>query len=58
MEKVHRAIAIRKPRWLILVLVTFAQVLLRGSAEWRSPYCYAWSSTTPTVTVFIRPSAE
>jgi H+/Cl- antiporter ClcA len=24
MEKVHRAIAIRKPRWLILVLVTFA----------------------------------
>src|SRR6266481_1609069 len=24
MEKVHRAISIRKPRWLILVLVTFA----------------------------------
>src|SRR5260370_41518425 len=24
MEKVHRTIAIRKPRWLILVLVTFA----------------------------------
>src|SRR6266478_9045631 len=24
MEKVHRAIAIRKPRWLILALVTFA----------------------------------
>jgi hypothetical protein len=24
MEKVHRAIAVRKPWWLILVLVTFA----------------------------------
>src|SRR5258707_14798310 len=24
MEKVHRAIAVRKPRWLILLLVTFA----------------------------------
>src|SRR6266851_3532568 len=30
MEKVHRAIAIRKPRWLILVLVTFATGVAAG----------------------------
>jgi len=30
MEKVHRAIAIRKPRWLILVLVTFATGVASG----------------------------
>ncbi len=30
MEKVHRAIAIRKPRWLILVLVTFATGVSSG----------------------------
>jgi hypothetical protein len=42
MEKLHRAIAIRKPRWLILVLVTFAIGIGSGlEAEWRSPYCYA-----------------
>src|SRR5712664_3371120 len=30
MEKVHRAIAIRKPRWLILVLVTFVTGVASG----------------------------
>src|SRR6266404_8570685 len=30
MEKVHRAIAIRKPRWLTLVLVTFATGVASG----------------------------
>ena len=30
MEKVHRAIAVRKPRWLILVLVTFAIGIASG----------------------------
>src|ERR1700751_4665225 len=30
MEKVHRAIAIRKPRWLILVLVTVATGVASG----------------------------
>ncbi len=30
MEKVHRAIAVRKPRWLILVLVTFATGVASG----------------------------
>jgi len=30
MEKVHRAIAVRKPRWLILVLVTFATGVTSG----------------------------
>jgi hypothetical protein len=41
MEKVHRAIAIRKPHWLILVLVTFAIGVGSGLGEWRLPYCYA-----------------
>jgi len=30
MEKVHRAIAVRQPRWLILVLVTFATGVTSG----------------------------
>src|SRR5260221_2589973 len=30
MEKVHRAIAVRKPRWLILVLVTCATGIASG----------------------------
>src|SRR5690348_3547664 len=30
MEKVHRAIAIRQPRWLTLVLVTFATGVASG----------------------------
>jgi len=30
MEKVHRAIAVRKPRWLILVLVTFVTGVASG----------------------------
>src|SRR6201984_3813015 len=30
MENVHRAIAIRQPRWLILVLVTFATGVASG----------------------------
>jgi len=30
MEKVHRAIAVRKPHWLILVLVTFVTGVASG----------------------------
>ena len=30
MEKVHRAVAIRKPRWLSLVLVTFVTGVASG----------------------------